>query len=130
MNKELLNNIAALIGLAGAINNSVKTANTDKIVIDALLNKIGTKEIHDEKFIISPSCKDCLNPCGNTSDYDLAKLEDESKEILDLKYQIIEQLVENAKENKINDITYNALSYLGYELKVQSYQNLLEELKK
>ena len=70
--------ISALIGLVGAVSNNGKTEQTDRVIREAFLclKDAGSEEemvqkIHAEKFIIAPDCATCLNPCGNTSDYDL-----------------------------------------------------------
>lgn len=72
--------ISALIGLVGAVSNNGKTEQTDRVIREAFLclTDAGSEEemvqkIHAEKFIIAPDCATCLNPCGNTSDYDMAQ---------------------------------------------------------
>ena len=72
--------ISALIGLVGAVSNNGKTEQTDSVIREAFLclTDAGSEEemvqkIHAEKFIIAPDCATCFNPCGNTSDYDMAQ---------------------------------------------------------
>lgn len=123
--------ICALIGLVGAISNNEKTENTDLIVKRALLSEDNDEIIqliHNEKFIISPNCATCQFPCGNTSDYDENKLENEPEDIHALKLEIIDLLKEKVQE-RVDDRIYKAIAYLGYELEKQSYFNLLQELK-
>jgi hypothetical protein len=102
-NKRIL---SALIGLAGAVGNNGKTEHTDAIVRAALLavdSDAQIELIHREKYAISPNCETCQFPCGNTSDYDM---------------------------EKFDQAVYKAISYLGYDLNQESYEILLEELKK
>lgn len=72
--------ISALIGLVGAVSNNGKTEQTDSVIREAFLclkdadsEEEMVQKIHAEKFIIAPDCATCLNPCGNTSDYDMAQ---------------------------------------------------------
>ena len=72
--------ISALIGLVGAMSNNGKTERTDSVVREAFLRLTDgdseeetVQKIHAEKFAIAPDCTNCLNPCGNTSDYDMAQ---------------------------------------------------------
>lgn len=124
--------VCALIGLAGAINNNGKTENTDTIVREALLSNqadAAIARIHHEKYVISPHCETCQSPCGNTSDYDAARFEQMPENILRLKEQIIEELVQLASLGHLPDAAYKAISYLGYEMAEETYQELLEELR-
>lgn len=129
--------ICALIGLAGAVNNNGKTENTDSVIITALLSEDSEEivaTIHKEKYQISPNCETCQSPCGNTSDYDINQFDKWTGEIKLLKEEIIERLVEVAKDCKsrrqLPETVYKAIAYLGYELQIESYQLLLEDLKK
>ncbi len=91
-NRKLL---SALIGLAGAVSNNGKTDNTDRTVCVALLSQDtnqAVEMVHREKFLISPDCASCQSPCGNTSDYDLSVVEQEEKQIRELKVQVLELL--------------------------------------
>ena len=121
--------ICALIGLMGAVNNNGKTENTDEIVRVSLISEDIDeiiKMIHEEKYTISPGCKDCTMPCGNTSDYDPDKLfADENT--AEIKKKLIYKLSESSKD-KVSDITYRALSYLGYGLEKEAYEKIIEEL--
>ena len=56
-NKKIL---CGLIGLVGAVSNNEKTADTDNIIITALLSEDSEEiidKIHREKYQISPNCK-------------------------------------------------------------------------
>ena len=137
--------ISVLIGLVGACSNGVPTKNTDPLLIKALAfeplsdsdseieNLI--KEIRTEKDIISPSCAACASPCGNTSDYDLGRLDGAPEEIRGIKEEILAELHRISKEveelyDKDIELLYKALSYIGYDLEKEPLDNLLNELKK
>ena len=134
MNKEVL---SALIGLVGAVNNNGKTTQTDAIVREAFLSNTDVMmvdKLHSEKYNISPNCETCQSPCGNTSDYPLEKYDQWSIEQSEVKEQIIDEsrrIAENVDEGvDLPDILYRAIAYLGYDLNYESYNNLLEELRK
>ena len=74
---------SALIGLSKTVDSNPKTENTDTIILDCLQhlrNHTVTQDlidtVHKEKDKISPSCKICIHPCGNTSDYDMSLIND------------------------------------------------------
>ena len=79
---EDLRVLSALIGLMGAARTGVKTADTDRVSLRALAfygssdesAQALTELLHRERNAVSPECATCLNPCGNTSDYDLTQL--------------------------------------------------------
>lgn len=137
--------ISVLIGLVGACNNGVPTRNTDPLLIKALafspssdndpeIEKL-IEEIRAEKNIVSPGCATCVSPCGNTSDYDLSRLEGASEEIRSIKLEILTELhriAEDAEElyDKEMELLYKSLSYVSYDLEKEPLQNLLSELKK
>ena len=133
-NKKIL---CGLIGLVGAVSNNGKTADTDNIIITALLSEDSEEiiaKIHREKYQISPNCETCQTPCGNTTDYDINALDKWTGEVKLIKQKIIESLVEVAKACKssgqLPEIAYKAIAYLGYQLDMESYKKILEELKK
>lgn len=85
----------ALIGLVKACGTNPKTENTDAIVVEGLAMtspdfSIGDlteadlasfiAKVRDEKFIVSPGCRLCAAPCGNTSDFDMKEIAGEGKE--------------------------------------------------
>ena len=133
-NKKIL---CGLIGLVGAVSNNQKTDNTDSIIITALLSEDSEDaiaKIHREKYLISPNCETCQTPCGNTSDYDINAMDKWPKEMKLIKNEIFESLVNLAQACKssgqLPKIAYKAIAYLGYELDMESYKKILEELKK
>ena len=145
---------SALIGITGAISNNGKTNNTDLIVARAILcdeldEDDMVDKIHKEKFTIAPNCATCKAPCGNTSDYDIEKFNEDSPEVKEAKELLVkslEQYVKKCMEEynlsliaekmdkeeqifKLSDIVYQALTYLGYSLDLSSYAEIAEELK-
>lgn len=137
-NAEIL---SALVGLAGAINNGGTLETTDELVRKALvLMKQGeeasvkemAQKIRKEKFIISPGCETCVSPCGNTSDMPMDKYYQAEEEEVRLKDQVVERLTEMAEAlpegQKLPDVMYKAISYIGYGLAADSYSKLLEEM--
>jgi hypothetical protein len=47
-----------------------------------------------------------------------------------MKRQLIEEMKRIAAGDRLPDAVYKAISYLGYDLNQESYEILLEELKK
>lgn len=116
-----------LIGLLGAINNNGKREKTDELIIKAILNKCDVSDIESEKDLISPSCKSCASPCGNTSALDINKyrenLNDTKRELL----EVISKYVK--KTNTVSDLIIKALMYIAYDLKESEYLKLIKEIK-
>ena len=139
MNEKI---ISAVVGLAGASENNGKTEHTDAIVMNALLNCYSSNdedeivaEIIKEKYTISPNCETCPTPCGNTSDYDMAKFI-QNLELKTVKEELIAETValatriNNSMKTKLPEAIYKAISFFGYELSVDSYKDLINTLKK
>lgn len=129
------NILSALIGLAGAMNNNGKTETTDQVVLAALLAEDSmevVEKIRAEKFRISPNCATCEMPCGNTSDYNMNLWNQSPEEIILIKQRVVEGLTEIARRyrnaGKLPDVVYKAIAYLGYDLQIESYEIILEEL--
>lgn len=125
-------NLGALIGLVGAVNNNGKTAKTDAVVRTALLADDSDQivdMVHEEKFVISPNCRTCAMPCGNTSDSEI-DLNTGSDEVTDIKRRLLEEIRRLAKTDSdaLPDVVYKAISYLGYDLRKESYEELLAEI--
>ena len=124
--------VCALIGLTGAVSNNGKTQHTDAVVRDALLSSDADEaisRIHREKYLISPNCETCQSPCGNTSDYDMARFEQAPDGIRQLKEQIIDELSRLAGVKPLPELVYKAIAYLGYDMTEETYRELLEEMK-
>ena len=125
------------MGLVGATENNPKTENTDEIVRRALLKETTEDWIaimHREKYRVSPNCETCQYPCGNTSDYPMDKLECWMEKPFQVKEQVVNELqriAENSSEGtRLPEIVYKAISYLRYDMQDDSYESLLEEIKK
>lgn len=125
--------ISALIGLVGAVGNNGKTADTDRIVMEALLSEESdevTKRIHEEKYAISPDCRTCSAPCGNTSDYEISRFDESDENILELKDRVIDEIIFFIQEKgRLPEAAYRAISYLGYDLSEETYLDLIEDIK-
>lgn len=137
----------ALIGLVGATSNSGKTADTDRIVAEAVLavakydykkskdeiNEV-IRKIHDEKYRISPGCSSCSVPCGNTSDRDMTGFWDCSDEEKGWKLDIIEMLGNIAEKyidgsmTQLSESFYRGIFYLGYDMNEEMYKDVKVEL--
>lgn len=101
--------ISALIGLVGAVSNNGKTEQTDSVIREAFLclTDAGSEEemvqkIHAEKFIIAPDCATCLNPCGNTSDYDMAQFYAADVKVISAKRDLIETVCKSWVRRKMS----------------------------
>lgn len=126
--------ISALIGLAGACNNNPKTPQTDRVVLRALAGEQDAEAVRAEKFAVAPDCAVCMNPCGNTSDYDMERLYTADAEIREVKLQIIEGLRQAAKsllrmQKAETDLFYKALLYVGSDLDIDTLRALLAEVQ-
>ena len=139
------NIISSLIGLTGAVSNNGKKEDTDAVVLKALLNissenpdeDAGMEEqekIIEAKFRISPDCRVCKKPCGNTSDYDMEKFDRCPEEIKAVKLGIIDALHEYALSHQdaaeVPDEVYRGIAYLGFVMSLEQYEEVLEDLKK
>lgn len=144
--------ISALIGLVGACNNNGKTPDTDRLLLKALAFLLLHPEadgnalqgiidgIHAEKISIAPGCATCTAPCGNTSDYDMRRIDTAEEGIRQAKRQIVKLLQELAAHvcgtewagaSADIDIAlfYKALSYVSYDMEESALLGLLGELK-
>ena len=77
--------LGALVGLARATTSEPKTDDTDEVLNaglrlaaqpDAPEEKLHRmlETARTEKHRVAPGCASCAMPCGNTNDYDLARL--------------------------------------------------------
>lgn len=128
--------ISALIGLVGAVSNNGKTERTDSVIREALLclKDAGSEEemvqkIHAEKFIIAPDCATCLNPCGNTSDYDMTQFYATDANVIAAKRNLIEAICKKMglSENVSEDV-YQGIAYLGYDLEPETYAQIQQKI--
>lgn len=101
--------ISALIGLVGAVSNNGRTEQTDSVIREAFLclkdadsEEEMVQKIHAEKFIIAPDCATCLNPCGNTSDYDMAQFYAADVKVISAKRDLIETVCKSWVRRKMS----------------------------
>lgn len=128
--------ISALIGLVGAVSNNGKTDQTDNVIREAFLRltDAGSEEetvekIHTEKFTIAPDCANCLNPCGNTSDYDMAQLYGADAKIVAAKRDLIEAIRQKlSSQETVPETVYRGIAYLGYDLEPEAYAQIQSEI--
>lgn len=127
--------LGALVGLVGAVENNGKSSTTDMVIKEALQSNDVTymlEVIHNETFKISPSCKNCTTPCGKTSDANLNYLNEDEDLISSLKRRIVNELVAYIKRSKsdvLEEIVYKSIAYLGYNLRPESYEEVLTQLR-
>ena len=128
--------ISALIGLVGAVSNNGKTEQTDSVIREAFLclTDTGSEEemvqkIHAEKFSIAPDCATCLNPCGNTSDYDMAQFYAADAKVISAKRDLVETVCKKlgSSENVPEDV-YQGIAYLGYDLEPEAYAQIQQKI--
>ena len=138
----------ALIGLVKACGTNPKTENTDAIVAEGLAmtspdfpGEVTEPElasfiakVRDEKYTVSPGCRLCAAPCGNTSDFDMKEILGEEKS-RQMKRQLLrlirEQAVKIWKCNKREPeqvlFFYKALSIISYDFTSKELEPVLEE---
>lgn len=131
--------ISALIGLVGAVSNNGKTQQTDGVIRKAFsqIRNGGSEqglveEVHREKFAISQDCAVCKNPCGNTSDYDMDRFREASEPIQNRKLELIKSIgayLESVQEEKLPDLIYQGIAYLGYDLEEKAYVELIGQIQ-
>ena len=128
--------ISALIGLVGAVSNNGKTEQTDRVIREAFLclTDAGSEEemvqkIHAEKFIIAPDCATCHNPCGNTSDYDMAQFYAADANVIAAKRDMIETICKKmGLLQNIPEDVYQGIAYLGYDLEPEAYTQIQQKI--
>lgn len=115
---------SSLIGLAKTIDSNPKTNNTDALVLKCLshinhhtVTQDLIEQVHKEKERISPGCKTCTHPCGNTSDYDMSLITEKKKDLMNLILTL----------NQI-DLIYRGLCYLGFDIDNSYIQELIDEI--
>lgn len=103
------NLIGSTIGLSRVCSMHKKSARTDLLILQALLDSADTtlsdgtilstlSLIQAEKSKVSPMCETCAARCGNSDDYDMSKLYSASDEIRKLKLAILHKIQEMAKD--------------------------------
>ncbi len=130
--------ISALIGLVGAVSNNGKTKQTDNVILEAFLHLTDAdseeetvEKIHTEKFTIAPDCATCLNPCGNTSDYDMTKFYGTDAKTIAAKRNLIEAIRQKlSSQENVPEAVYQGIAYLGYNLEPEAYAQIQEKIER
>ena len=128
--------IGALIGLVGAVSNNGKTEQTDGVIREAFLRLTDgdseeetVQKIHAEKFAIAPDCATCINPCGNTSDYDMAQFYEADAKIIAAKRNLIDAICKKLSSSEsIPETVYQGIAYLGYDLEPEAYEQIQQKI--
>lgn len=92
--------LGALVGLARSTVNEPKTENTDRVLASGLRLAADPDAAEDalrrmysivetEKHRVAPNCATCTMRCGNTDDYDLARLWTAPENIRALKLRML-----------------------------------------
>lgn len=125
----------AVIGLARTCENNEKTENTNRVFLEALAMagnwtagitdmKKMLEKVRNEKYTVSPGCVTCVAPCGNTDDYDMENLWNESEEIGAFKsailmaiYQVAAKLyhADQTEESEKVKLLFRALCMISFE---------------
>ena len=75
--------LGALVGLARSTVNEPKTEDTDHVLA------AGLRQAATEKHRVAPNCATCTMRCGNTDNYDLARLWTAPENIRALKLRML-----------------------------------------
>lgn len=148
MNKKEKELIGALIGLAKACNVHLKTENTDNIIIQSLAGIFQKEQqfeellqkVREEKLAVAPDCATCLNPCGNTDEYNLDELQspEVNQNVRDLKMELLDtsyKFAFNIRHDNIEDreagikALYKALCVISYDVTEERVRIVLSELE-
>lgn len=132
----------ALIGLARTCTTNPKTENTDRILIEGLFSTLTNvnfnkdtltemiAKVRAEKDVISPGCKSCPSPCGNTDEYDMNQIWNAQEDIRSLKSLILfgargvaayayHAMVLGYQDEEINEFFYKALRVISFDLEME-----------
>lgn len=140
--------VSALIGLVGACGSNPKTDRTDQLLIRALAAPAGgaaldeaaiqalVEEIHRERDAVSPGCARCSAPCGNTSDYDMGRIDSADPAVRQAKRQVLSALQALAARVRRTgdgaadpDIFYRALAYVGCDMEAAPLLEILRDIR-
>lgn len=122
----------ALIGLARASQNGVRTQETDRLIIEGLFTTLTNvnfndqtiqdmiDRVHAEKQRLVPGCTACASRCGNTDDYDVSRIWAADEDIRSLKSLILfgirgmsayayHALILGRSSQEVQDFFYKAL---------------------
>lgn len=99
--------LGSLVALARATVNEPKTEDTDRVLRMGLMlaakPEAGEREltranaiVQSEKHLVAPNCATCTMRCGNTDDYDMARLWAAPAQIRELKLRLLQSMFELA----------------------------------
>lgn len=143
----------ALIGLARASENTPKTENTDRIIIEGLFTTVTNvnfnpktlKEmigkVREEKYKIVPNCRTCAAPCGNTNDYDMEQIWNANEDIRSLKSLILfgvrgmaayayHAMVLGYEDIEVNQFLIKALCTISWDMEMEDLLPVVLEVGK
>lgn len=141
-----------LIAVAKSSWSNPKTADTDHLITEGLLLTDERADadaqtltqmircLREEKNKIVPNCAYCTSPCGNTSEYDIDQIRNESEETRSLKFQILRGIRQMAgiiypaqlqgyEDESIHAFFQKALSVLSYDLTQEELMPTVRELE-
>lgn len=98
------------------------------------------QKVREEKLAVAPDCATCLNPCGNTDEYNLDELQspevsqnvrDSKKELLKASYKLAFNILHDNIEGKEAGIKalYKALCVISYDVTEERVRIVLNELE-
>ena len=107
--------LGALVGLARSTVNEPKTEDTDRVLASGLRLAADPNAAEDalhrmysivetEKHRVAPNCATCTMRCGNTDNYDLARLWDAPEELRTLKLRLLAALFTLAQRRSTDRI--------------------------
>ena len=108
--------LGALVGLARSTVNEPKTEDTDRVLASGLRLAADPDAAEDalrrmyhivetEKHRVAPNCATCTMRCGNTDNYDLARLWNAPAEVRTLKLELLAALFALAQRRSTERIT-------------------------
>ena len=116
--------LGALVGLARSTVNEPKTEDTDHVLAAGL--RLAAKPeadttalermrniVETEKHRVAPNCANCTMRCGNTDNYDLARLWNAPAEVRTLKLELLAALFALAQRRSTERIADEIRNFLG-----------------
>lgn len=143
----------ALIGLARASQNGVRTKETDRLIVEGLFTTLTNVNFHDqtiqdmidrvhaEKQRLVPGCTACASRCGNTDDYDISRIWTADEDIRSLKSLILfgirgmsayayHALILGRSSQDVQDFFYKALFALSEDWGMEELLPVVMEVGK
>ena len=132
----------ALIGLARTCISNKKTENVDRLIIEGLFTTLTnvnfdpdsirklTAAVEQEKLTVSPGCATCAARCGNTDDYDMARIWEADEDIRSLKSLLLfgirgvaayayHAMVLGYQSEEVSEFLCRALAILGEDFEME-----------